>query len=125
MKLLIVEDNAVNRMLVREVLRYRGQEMEEVETAAEAIAALNDGPLPDVVLLDIDIPGGGLTVAAHIRATPRLAGITVVALTASAMQGDRERFLAGGCDGYIAKPISVKTLMAEIEATRLERIARG
>lgn len=72
--------------------------------------------LPDVVLLDIDVPGGGLTVVSHIRSTPALEGITVIALTALAMQGDRERFLAAGCDAYISKPISVKTFVAEIEA---------
>jgi CheY-like chemotaxis protein len=116
MRVLVVEDNELNRRLVRDVLKRRGHLTVEVETAAEAIAALDRLPLPDVVLLDIDVPGGGLTVASHIRQTPALDGIPVIALTALAMQGDRERFLAAGCDGYISKPIDVKTFVAEIEA---------
>jgi two-component system cell cycle response regulator DivK len=116
MRLLIVDDNAANRRLVRAVLEHRGHESTEAETAAEAIAALAGPALPEVVLLDIDIPGGGLTVAAHVRASPGLRAVTVIALTALAMRGDRERFLAAGCDGYIAKPISVRTFVAEIEA---------
>lgn len=116
MRLLLVDDNEMNRILVREVLRLKGHATEEVETAAQAIAALARGPLPDGVLLDIEIPGGGLTVASHIRATAALRGLPVIALTAFAMQNDRERFLAAGCDGYISKPIDVKTFVAEVEA---------
>jgi CheY-like chemotaxis protein len=116
MKLLMVEDNELNRKLLRAVLKHQGHAAAEAVTAAEAIEALARAPPPDVVLLDIEIPGGGLTVAEHIRSTPALAGITVIALTALAMQGDRERFLAAGCHGYISKPIDVKTFVAEVEA---------
>jgi CheY-like chemotaxis protein len=122
MKLLVVEDNELNRKLLRAVLRLKGYTAEEAVTAAEAIAALSRIPAPDVVLLDIDIPGGGLTVASHIQSTPALAGTTVVALTALAMRGDRERFLAAGCHGYISKPIDVKTFVAEMEAIQRGRI---
>jgi two-component system cell cycle response regulator DivK len=122
MKLLVVEDNVVNRRLARVLLLHKGHDMAEVATAAEAIATLDSGPLPDVVLLDIQIPGGGLSVVAHVRATPSLAGLAVIAHTALAMRGDRERFLAAGCDGYIAKPISVKTFVAEIETILRERL---
>jgi len=121
MKLLVVEDNELNRKLLRAVLRLKGHTAEEAVTAAEAIAALSRIPAPDVVLLDIDIPGGGLTVASHIQSTPALAGTTVIALTALAMRGDRERFLAAGCHGYISKPIDVKTFVAEIEAIQRAR----
>ncbi|HVY61814.1 MAG TPA: response regulator [Planctomycetota bacterium] len=118
MRVLIVDDNQVNRRLVREVLNHKGHASEEAETAAEAIAALERRPLPDVVLLDIDLPGGGLTVLAHARASPspELAKLPVIALTALAMRGDRERLLAAGCDGYISKPIGVRTFLAEIES---------
>ena len=78
-------------------------------------------PPPSVVLLDIHIPGGGLTVAAYVRATPALAGTTVIALTASAMHGDRERFLRSGCDGYISMPIDVPTFVAEVEEIHARR----
>ncbi len=116
MKLLLVEDNEANRKLVRVLLRLKGHTAEEAVTAEEAIAALEKMPAPDVVLLDIHIQGGGLTVASHTRSTPALAGTTVIALTALAMHGDRERLLAAGCHGYISKPIDVKTFVAEIEA---------
>jgi two-component system cell cycle response regulator DivK len=122
MKLLTVEDNELNRKLLRAVLKHQGHIAEEAVTAAEAIEALQRMPPPDVVLLDIDIPGGGLTVASYIRSTPALAGTTVIALTALAMQGDRERFLAAGCHGYISKPIAVKTFVAEIEAIQRGRV---
>jgi CheY-like chemotaxis protein len=121
MKLLLVEDNDLNRKLLRELLRHRGHETEEAVTAAEAIAALSRTPAPDVVLLDIDIPGSGLTVVSHVQSTPALAATTVIAHTAAAMQGDRERFIAAGCHGYISKPIDVKTFVAEIETIRRGR----
>lgn len=115
MKILVVEDNELNRQLLRAVLLPAGHELGEAKTAAEAIAALDSGPRPEVVLLDINLPGGGLSVAAHIRAMPALRSITVIATTALAMRGDRERFLAAGCDGYISKPINVKTFVSEVE----------
>jgi CheY-like chemotaxis protein len=115
MKILVVEDNELNRRLLRALLQSKGFDMEEAQTAAEAIAALGRPPLPDVILLDINLPGGGLSVAAHVAAAPAMAGITVIALTALAMRGDRERFLAAGCHGYLSKPIDVKTFIAQVE----------
>lgn len=123
MKMLLVEDNELNRRLLREVLRHGGHSWEEATTAAEALAALGRPPPPAVVLLDIDVPGGGLTVAAHIRATPALAGVTTIAITALAMRGDRERFLAAGCHGYISKPIDVKSFVAEVETIHAGRVS--
>lgn len=124
MKLLNVEDNAVNRRLFREVLQHKGHQVTEADSAESAIKTLDESDLPDVVLLDIDIPGGGLSVLAHVRATPRLAGLTIIALTAFAMRGDRERFLGSGCDGYIPKPIRVKTFVSEIERIWQEHAAK-
>jgi two-component system, cell cycle response regulator DivK len=115
MKMLIVEDNDLNRRLLRALLQSKGFELEEARTAAEAISALGAPPFPDAVLLDITIPGGGLSVASHIAARPGLSGVTVVAITALAMRGDRERFLAAGCHGYISKPIDVKTFVAQVQ----------
>jgi two-component system cell cycle response regulator DivK len=120
-KLLVVEDNELNRKLLRDLLGHRGHSTEETSTATGAIERLSSEPAPDVVLLDIDIPGGGLTVVAYIKSKPVLAGVTVIAHTALAMRGDRERFLAAGCHGYISKPIAVKTFVAEIEAIRRDR----
>lgn len=115
MKILIIEDNELNRKLLWALLRPKGFDLEEAQTAFEAIAILGRSPPPDVILLDINVPGGGLSVAAHVAATPALAGITVIALTALAMQGDRERFLAAGCHGYLSKPIDVRTFTAQVE----------
>jgi two-component system cell cycle response regulator DivK len=122
---LIVDDNPANRELARALLERKGHATEQVATVPDAIAALDREPRPDVVLLDIDIDGGGLTIAAHIRGAPGLAGTTVIAHTALAMPGDRERFLASGCDGYIGKPVSVRTFVDEIEAIRRARAPSG
>jgi CheY-like chemotaxis protein len=72
---------------------------------------------PDLVLLDIALPGAmdGLDVAARMREDPVLQNTWIIALTASAMRGDRERFLAHGCNDYLAKPIQVRELLAKVE----------
>ena len=72
---------------------------------------------PDLVLLDIQLPGfDGMAVAQRLRGTPRARPLAIVAFTAYAMMGDKERFLAVGCDGYIAKPIQVATFADEVRA---------
>ena len=70
---------------------------------------------PDVLLVDIQLPGtDGLALVRDVRATPGLAELPVIAFTAYAMQGDEQRFLAAGCDGYIAKPIDVHSFAAQV-----------
>jgi two-component system cell cycle response regulator DivK len=115
-RILVVEDNLVNMRLVCELLRYGGHEADTATNADEACALLSRNELPSLVLLDLQIPGGGgLRVLQHIRADARLAPLRVVALTAQAMQGDRERILGLGFDHYIAKPIEVQTFGGQIE----------
>jgi len=100
----VVEDNADNRLLVDAIL---GDQFELVEYAAgsEAIAGMR-ARRPDLVLLDVSLPGmDGLEVLARLRDDPTLGAVPVVALTAHAMAGDRERYLAAGFDEYVAKPI--------------------
>lgn len=121
MKILHVEDNELNRKLVRVLLAPAGHEIVEAESAGEAIEKLREAPPPDLVLLDISLPGGGLTVAAHVRSRPELSGVKVVALTALAMRGDRERFLAAGCDEYISKPLDARTFASRVEELLLRR----
>ena len=115
-RILIVEDNAMHRRLVRDILRPRGHELLEAETI-DAGRALLAGEPPDLVLLDVHVTGGGgETLLREIRADARLAGLPVVAVTAQAMRGDRERLLSAGFDGYVSKPISARNFGAEIEA---------
>ncbi len=100
----IVEDNPDNRLLALALLEGLYQ-CDEYETGIEALTGLAS-EVPDVVLLDISLPGlDGVETLKRIRATPALAHLHVIALTAHAMAGDRERFLAAGFDDYVTKPI--------------------
>ena len=102
--LAVVEDNADNRLLLRAIL---GDEYDlvEYENGVEALAGLAQAR-PDVVLLDISLPGlDGTEVLRRIRADAALSTLPVIALTAHAMAGDREKFLASGFDDYVTKPI--------------------
>ena len=100
----VVEDNADNRLLVDAILGDRFA-LQEYETGSEALEGMSF-VRPDLVLLDVSLPGmDGLEVVARVRADPVLAEIPIVALTAHAMAGDRERYLAAGFDAYVAKPI--------------------
>lgn len=114
-RVLLVEDHVMNRLLVREILENRGHEIVDAHNVLEARLRLNEPPF-NVVLLDIQIPGGGgVAVLDYIRATPHLAKLPVVAVTAQAMAGDRERLLATGFDGYVSKPIDTKTFGETVE----------
>ena len=101
----VVEDNPDNRLLLRAILAD-SYSLSEYETGIEALKglALN---VPDLILLDISLPGmDGIEVLQHIRTNARLQNLPVIALTAHAMAGDRERFLAAGFDDYFTKPIT-------------------
>ena len=103
--ILIVEDNARNLKLVRDVLEHAGYRTLEAATAEDGVALARE-QRPDLVLMDLQLPGmDGVEALAPLRADPATAGIRVVALTAFAMKDDRERFLAAGFDGYLEKPI--------------------
>lgn len=112
----LVEDNPDNRLLVRALLTGHF-EVVEYATGSEALAAFEEA-IPDLVLLDISLPGmDGIEVLTRLRARPRTRQIPVIALTAQAMRGDRERLLRLGFDAYLAKPIlDPDELIGAIEA---------
>ena len=111
-KVAVVEDNPDNRMLVQALLEDR-YEISEYETGAEAVEGL-PGDKPDVILLDISLPGmDGTEVLAWIRDQDDLKEIPVIALTAHAMAGDREKYLAAGFNDYVTKPIVDEDLLIE------------
>ena len=112
----VVEDNADNRLLLRAILGDL-YAVVEYESGADALAAFAVGDAPDLVLMDISLPGmSGVEVLERMRAERRLSRVPVVALTAHAMTGDRESYLAAGFDDYVSKPIvDERVLLGAIE----------
>lgn len=109
--ILYIEDNPLNMRLVSKILSIGGHDMLEAIDGLSGVA-IATREVPDLILMDINLPDiSGLEATARIKATPHLAHIPIVALTASAMYGDRERFLAAGCDGYLAKPVTKNELL--------------
>jgi CheY-like chemotaxis protein len=112
--ILVVEDNETNQLLVSSVLEREGFRVELAGNADEAVAKLTTGA-PDLILMDVQLPGmDGLSLTRQLKTDQRTAAIPIVALTALAMLGDKERTLAAGCVGYIQKPINTRTFGAEI-----------
>jgi two-component system, cell cycle response regulator DivK len=113
---LIIEDNRQNLELAQFLLEEAGHRVRSAGDAKSARAEL-EREVPDLVLMDMQLPGtDGLELVAELRGDQRFRHLPIVALTAHALRGDRERFLAGGCDGYIAKPIDVATFALQVEA---------
>lgn len=114
-RLLVVDDNLLNRKLACDVLALAGHELQQAEDADQALAVLARGPLPALILMDIQLPGmDGLALTRQLKADPRYARIPVVAMTAFAMKGDEDKALAAGCDGYITKPIDTRRLPQQV-----------
>jgi two-component system, cell cycle response regulator DivK len=110
-RILVVEDNAMNMKLFRDVLVAKGYRALEATTGGEAIA-LATQHAPDLVLMDIQLPDlDGVEALRRLRTDARTAAIPVLAVTAQAMGGDRERFLAEGFNGYVSKPVNVRELL--------------
>ena len=112
---LYIEEHYHNRRLVQKILTSQGYEVllaEDGESGWEMIETHH----PEFVLLDISLPGAwdGLDIAVKIKADAALCDTWIVALTASAMRGDRERFLRSGCDDYLSKPIQVRELLGNV-----------
>lgn len=115
-RVLVVEDNKLNLKLIRDILVFQGYEVVEAHSGEEGVA-LARSSAPDLVLMDLQLPGmDGYETLRHLRADPGIGGLPVVAVTAFAMVDDRERALAAGFDGYLAKPLSIRTLPAQLAA---------
>lgn len=109
--ILYIEDNPQNIRLVRKMLDTGGYVMIEALNGRTGLK-LAEERIPALILMDINLPDiDGTEVTSLIKANPKLQHIPIIALTANAMYGDRERFLEAGCDGYLAKPISRRELL--------------
>jgi CheY-like chemotaxis protein len=113
LRILLVEDNPINQMVARRMLEKKGYDVAVAENGKEALRAL-DGQAFDAVLMDVQMPEmDGLEAAAAIRAREQGTDrrLPIIALTAHAMNGDRERCLAAGMDGYVTKPVTSPVLL--------------
>jgi len=109
-KILIVEDNENNRSLFRDILTFHGYEITVASDGQEGVDTARR-LAPDLILMDIQMPGmDGLTAGSLLKADPQTSALKIIALTSFAMQGDREKILAAGFDGYLSKPISTREL---------------
>ena len=113
--ILVAEDNATNRELIREILEARGYGILEASDGEEALT-LAKNKKPTLALIDIQMPKlNGLQLVRRLREDAELCTTPMIALTAFAMRGDREKALDQGFDGYVTKPVNVPLLLAEIE----------
>jgi two-component system, cell cycle response regulator DivK len=113
-RVLIAEDNPVNRELLRELLELRGYVVVEACNGQEALQMIPEVK-PDILLVDIGMPVmDGFAVVRKVRENPEWAALPVLAVTAYAMRGDKEKIIEAGFDGYLSKPINAAPLEAEL-----------
>jgi len=109
---LVVDDHALNLKLLQHVLEYEGHEVVVADSLAAAERAFIEAK-PALIVLDVQLPDGdGLDLARRVKAMPPSESCAIVACTAEAMKGDRERALAAGCDAYVSKPIDTREFAA-------------
>lgn len=109
-KILCVEDNAVNMLLISRIIEAEGYELIKAEDGNVALSLL-ESLVPDLILLDINLPGiNGLELARRFKADDKIAHVPLIATTAQVLSGDRERCLEAGCDDYIPKPLDIRKL---------------
>lgn len=115
-KILLVEDNELNRDMLRRRLERKGYAVVVAEDAEAGLAAAKADP-PDLVLMDLRLPGiDGREATRRLKADAATAAVPVIALTAHAMEGDREEALRAGCDDYDSKPVDLPRLLGKIES---------
>lgn len=108
--ILIIDDNPINLKLERILLTVEGYDVRTAMDAEEALKLLEHYK-PRLILLDLQLPGmSGLDFASKMKSNPQLKDIVIIAVTAYAMKGDREKAMKAGCDAYVTKPIDTKTL---------------
>jgi two-component system, cell cycle response regulator DivK len=121
MRILLVEDNEMNRDMLSRRLRRRGYDVAIATDGAEGLAAARAEPRPALILMDMSLPVvDGWTATEQLKADPATRAIPVIALTAHAMSGDRERAMAAGCDDFDTKPVDLERLASKI-ANLLDR----
>lgn len=120
-RILLVEDNDLNRDMLSRRLKRRGFDVITAQDGEEALNLVRQTP-PDIILMDMSLPKmDGWTATRHIKQDPQTAHIPVLALTAHAMIGDRERALEAGCDEYETKPVDFQRLLQKIETLLQKR----
>ena len=113
-RILVVEDHADNRQIIRDMLAVTDYEITEVETGEEALAAIAK-QRPDLILMDIQLPTmDGYEATRRIKADASLRSIPIVAVTSYALTGEEKKARAAGCDDYVPKPFSPRELLAKI-----------
>ena len=114
--ILLVEDNELNRDMLSRRLVRKGIDVEFAIDGGQCMQYL-ESRRPDLILMDINLPGrDGYELTREIKANPQTASIPVIALTAHAMSGDREKSLAAGCDDYDTKPVDLTRLLGKINS---------
>ncbi len=112
--ILVIEDNDLNRELVTDLLEANGFIVYQAREAEEGLRLAREY-MPDLVLMDLSLPGmDGLAATRALREDPAIQHLTVIALTAHAMKGDEQTALRAGCDGYLTKPIDTRTFAGKI-----------
>ena len=114
-RILVVEDKEDSRVLVEKVLRLRGYDVSGAATGEDAVK-MTQAELPDLILMDVRLPGGidGLEATRRIKAMPQLAHIPIIAVTASVRPEDEQSALDAGCNGFIRKPIDIDELPKKV-----------
>lgn len=109
-KILIVEDNEVNRLLMKDILAYYGYEIIEAANGAEGIEKAKECG-PELILMDMQMPVmDGFAAVTLLKADPGTRDIKIICITSFSMKGDKERILQAGCDAYVSKPINTREL---------------
>lgn len=120
-KVLVVEDNSMNRRLVVDLLELENYIVLQAETAEKGMEFLEKGELPNLILMDISLPGmDGFTATMILKQNPKFKNIPIIALTAHAMKDDEQKAIEVGCNGYIVKPIDTREFPKKVAVYLLQ-----